>query len=151
MEDCKKQKRKGIITMNTMNEESTKAFELRNLTADDMFPMFQIISKIGVKEFKNCFEAPDVKKALEAVSSGKDGQDALAAVGMAVAFDLAGVIISNLPSCKDDIYLLLSQLSGMKTKDIASLPMVTFVEMIVAVIKKEELTDFFQAVSKLFK
>lgn len=137
--------------MNTMNEESTKAFELRNLTADDMFPMFQIISKIGVKEFKNCFEAPDVKKALEAVSSGKDGQDALAAVGMAVAFDLAGVIISNLPSCKDDIYLLLSQLSGMKTKDIASLPMVTFVEMIVAVIKKEEFTDFFQAVSKLFK
>lgn len=137
--------------MNKMNEESTKAFELRNLTADDMFPMFQIISKIGVKEFKHCFESADVKKAVEAVSSGKDGQEALAAVGMTVAFDLAGVIISNLPSCKEDIYLLLSQLSGMKTKDIASLPMVTFMEMIVAVIKKEEFTDFFQAVSKLFK
>lgn len=28
-----------------------KAFELRDLTADDIFPMCQIISKIGVKEF----------------------------------------------------------------------------------------------------
>ena len=136
--------------METMNEEKTKAYELRNLTADDMFPMFQIISKIGVKEFKTCFESPDVKKAIEGMASGKD-QDGLAAVGMTIAFDLAGVIVSNLASCKNDIYLLLSQLSGMTTKEIASLPMVTFVEMIIDVIKKEEFKDFFQGVSKLFR
>ena len=135
--------------MENMNEEKTKAYELRNLTADDMFPMFQIISKIGVKEFKTCFESPDVKKAIEAAASGKD-QDSLTAVGMTIAFDLAGVIVSNLASCKNDIYLLLSQLSGMTTKEIASLPMVTFVEMIMDVVKKEEFKDFFQAVSKLF-
>lgn len=134
-----------------VNTEKAKAYELRNLTADDMFPMFNIISKIGVKEFKSCFESPDVKKAIAGVASGKGGQDDLTAVGMTVAFDLAGVIISNLSSCKEDIYRLLSQLSGMTTKEIASLPMVTFVEMIMAVVKKEEFTDFFQAVSKLLK
>lgn len=148
MED--KTKRKGIITMENMNEEKTKAYELRNLTADDMFPMFQIISKIGVKEFKSCFESPDVKKAIEAMASGKN-QEALTAVGMTIAFDLAGVIVSNLASCKNDIYALLSQLSGKPTKEIASLPMVTFMEMIIDVIKKEEFKDFFQAVSKLFR
>lgn len=130
-----------------MNEDKAKVYELRHLTADDMFPMFQIISKIGIKEFKHCFESADVMKAVE----NKDGQADLTAVGMTVAFDLAGVIMSNLAKCKDDIYLLLSQLSGMTTKDIASLPMVTFVEMIIAVIKKDEFKDFFQAVSKLFK
>ena len=134
-----------------MNEEKTKAFELRNLTADDMFPMFQIISKIGVKEFKSCFESPDVKKAVEGMASGKQNQADLTALGMTVAFDLAGLIVSNLASCKDDIYLLLSQLSGQTTKEIASLPMVTFMEMIIAVIKKDEFKDFFQAASKLFK
>ena len=133
-----------------LNEEKTKAYELRNLTADDMFPMFQIISKIGVKEFKTCFESPDVKKAMEGVASGKD-QEALNAVGMTIAFDLASVIVSNLASCKNDIYALLSQLSGKPTKEIASLPMVTFMEMIIDVIKKEEFKDFFQAVSKLFR
>lgn len=134
-----------------VNTEKAKAYELRSLTADDMFPMFNIISKIGVKEFKACFESPDVKKAIVGAASGKGKQDDLTAVGMAVAFDLAGVIISNLSSCKEDIYHLLSQLSGMTAKEIASLPMVTFVEMIMDVVKKDEFTDFFQAVSKLLK
>ena len=38
----------------------------------------------------------------------------------------------------------------MKEKDIAELPMVTFTELIVAVIQKEEVKDFFKVVSKLF-
>ena len=134
-----------------MNVETTKAYELRKLTADDVFPMFQIISKIGIKEFKRCFDSPDVKEVVAKAASGEDGQADLTSVGMAVAFDLASVIVSNLGSCKNDIYLLLSQLSGLKTKDIAELPMVTFFEMIIDVIKKEEFKDFFQAVAKLFK
>ena len=134
-----------------MNVETTKAYELRKLTADDVFPMFQIISKIGIKEFKRCFDSPDVKEIIAKAASSEDGQADLTSVGVSVAFDLASVIVSNLGSCKNDIYLLLSQLSGLKTKDIAELPMVTFFEMIVDVIKKEEFKDFFQAVAKLFK
>ena len=134
-----------------MNEEKAKGFELRSLTADDMFPMFQIISKIGVKEFKKCFESADVKKAVEGMASGNQNQADLTALGMTVAFDLASVVMSNMANCKNDIYVLLSQLSGMTTKQIAGLPMVTFVEMIIDVIKKEEFKDFFQAVSRSFR
>ena len=99
-----------------MNEEKTKAYELRDLTADDMFPVFQIISKIGIREFKSCFESENVKKLANEITSGNASQDELkATVGVTVMIDLASVIISNLSSCKDDIYLLLSQLSGMTT------------------------------------
>lgn len=128
-----------------------KAFELRQLTADDIFPMFQIISKIGVREFKSCFASEEVRKAIMDMASGAKDQANVSAVGLTVAVDIAGVIISNLYKCKDDIYQLLSQLSGMKTKEIASLPMTTFLEMIVAVVKKEEFKDFFQGVTKLLK
>ena len=134
-----------------MNVERAKAYELRNLTADDVFPMFQIISKIGFKEFKNCFDSPEVKAVAAKMASGEDDQAALTSVGMTVALDLASVIVSNLGSCKNDIYLLLSQLSGMDTRDIAALPMVTFFEMVIDVIKKEEFRDFFQVATKLFK
>jgi hypothetical protein len=134
------------------NEEKTKAYELRDLTADDMFPMIQIISKIGIREFKSCFESENVKKLVAEMTSGKASKDELkATVGVTVAFDLASVILSNLANCKDDIYLLLSQLSGMTTKAIAQLPMMTFVEMVIEVIKKKEFADFFQAAVKLFK
>ena len=41
-----------------MREE--KAYTLREMTADDVFPMVKIISGIGLKEFKAAFEAEDV-------------------------------------------------------------------------------------------
>jgi hypothetical protein len=134
-----------------MNEDKAKAYELRELTADDMFPMFQIISKIGIKEFKSCFESENVRKLVASMSSGESGDELKAAVGVTVVLDIASVILSNIGNCKDDIYLLLAQLSGMKAKDIAKLPMSVFMGMIIDVIKKKEFADFFQDVVKLFK
>ena len=86
------------------------------------------------------------------MSSGESSGDELkATVGVTVLFELASVILSNIGKCKDDIYMLLAQLSGMTTKEIAKLPMQTFMEMIVEVIKKKEFSDFFQGVVKLFR
>lgn len=130
--------------------EIANAYELRSLTADDIFPMFQIISKIGIKEFKSCFESAEVKKAIGAVAGGEESND-LNAVGLAVALDMATILVANLPKAKDDIYQLLAQLSGKSKKEIASLSMATFMQMIVDVVRKEEFADFFQVVSKLFK
>ena len=39
----------------------------------------------------------------------------------------------------------------MTVKEIGNLDMVTFTEMIVAVVQKQEFKDFFRVVSKLFK
>lgn len=129
-----------------MNEMNTaKAYELRTLCAEDIFPMFKIISKIGIKEFKSCFESEDVK----AVINGEQAD--LNTVGLAVAVDIAGVIMANIPCAKEDIYLFLEQISGMSKDDIRELPIPIFAEMIIDVVKKEEFKDFFGVVSKLFK
>lgn len=136
-----------------MNEnENAKAYELRRLTADDVFPMFQIVSKIGIKEFKACFESPEVMQMIkDALSDGKTKDDVTASVGMKVTFDVAEIVVSNLASCKSDIYQFLAQLSGMTAKEIGELPMMTFFEMIIDVFKKDEFKDFFQVVAKLLK
>lgn len=123
-----------------------KNYELRSLTSDDIFPMFQIISKIGIREFKSCFESPDVKAAI-AKSEGTD----LNSVGLAVMLDIGGTVLANVPKAKDDIYLLLSQLSGLTNQEIGALPMATFAQMVIDVIRKDEFKDFFQVVSRLFK
>ena len=134
------------------NDKNTqaKAFELRNLEADDMFPMFQIISKVGVKEFKQCFESDAVKNAVASVADGKNSKTDVAAVGMMIGLDIAGILLANIGKAKEDIYCLLANLSGMTRDQIAKLPMLTFTEMVIAVVKKEEFKDFFQAVTKLF-
>lgn len=108
-----------------------KKYTLRDLTAADVFPMFKIVSGIGVKEFKNAFEADDVKAITE-----KKNKPSAASVGITIAVNIADVVFSNLPRCEDDIYRFLSGLSGMSTKEIAALPMDVFMNMVVDTIKK---------------
>lgn len=129
-----------------------KTYTLRGLTAEDVFPMLKIISGIGLKEFKSCFDSAELRDAIKNMSQGKEEGETVdrTAVGLMVATDIASIIFANLPKCKDDIYQLLSGLSGMKKKEIAELPMNVFLAMIVDVIKKEEFKDFFQDVAGLF-
>lgn len=129
-----------------------KAYTLRTLTADDMFPMFNIVSKIGIREIKNCFSPATTRAMLDSLK-GDDGdrEEKINAVGVMIGMDVLSVIMERLPACRDDLYQLLSQLSGMDKKEIGALPMPTFAEMIIDVIRKEEFRDFFGAVSKLLK
>ena len=126
--------------------DENKAYTLRTLTADDMFPMFQIISKIGIKEFKHSFDNPEIIKAFRA-----EGGTNIESLGVEIAFDMAGVLMGNLPVAKDSIYTFLASVAGMTKQDIAALPMDVFFEMIIDVIKKDEFRDFFKAVKKLLK
>ena len=135
-----------------MNETNTaKAYELRTLCAEDVFPMFKIISKIGIKEFKSCLESDDVKEAIKSATNNGENQADLEVIGIGVALEIASVIMANIPQAKEDIYLFLAQISGMSKDDIRNLPIPTFTEMIIDVVKKEEFKDFFGVVSKLFK
>ena len=124
-----------------------KTYTLRTLKADDTFLMLKLIKKIGIKEIKNCFDSPEVKEAIANGVNG-NGETNFAAVGMTVALEIASLVVSNLADCREEVYQLLSALSGMKREEIAEMPMADFMGMIVDVVKKEEFRDFFQAVFK---
>lgn len=126
----------------------TAKYELKALQSKDVFPMFRIISKIGIKEFKECFGSADVKAV---IAQQAEGADVTNEVGIAIMLDIAGVIIAHIADAEQEIYAFLSGLSGMSKKEIESLDMVTFFEMIVDVFKKDEFKDFIGVVSKLFK
>lgn len=123
-------------------------YEFRQLTSKDVFPMFKIISKIGAKEFKQCFESEAVKKVISA--DGGNGEN-LGAVGMMIVMDVAAVVIEKIPSCEDEIFNFLSSVTEIKRKDLEKMPLVEFTEMVIAFIKKPEFRDFIGVVSKLFK
>lgn len=127
-------------------------FELRGLKSDDMFPMFGILSKIGFKDLKNSLTPDRVTELTTAFQKQEgDGNDMSTYLGFNIMLEAVEIIMKNLPSCKVEIYTLLSSLSGMTVKQIADLDMVTFTEMIIAVVQKEEFKDFFKVVAKLFK
>lgn len=133
-------------TTTNIPAEEKKAYTLRALEAKDVFIVSKIIGSIGIKEFRASFESDAVKATM------KNAQNTdVMAVGMTVFLDIADVIFRNIPKCEKDVYAFLASLSGMEIEEVESLPMVTFIEMIIDVIKKEEFKDFMTVVSKLFK
>ena len=120
-----------------------KVYTLRALQSDDLFLMLKVINKIGIKEIKKCFESEAVVKAITAMTDGKKVKDT-ATIGMTVMLEIADVLARNLPACRDELYQLLSTLSGMTVEEIAKLPMLTMVDMVMDVIKMQEFADFFQ-------
>lgn len=132
--------------------------ELRQLKSSDIFPMIQILNKIGFKELKTVL-TPDRLKSMVSTFKAKqeeeedddDTVDQTTVLGFNLVFEVAGIIMQNLPSCEQDLYKFLSGVSGLSVQEITDLPMSDFAEMIVDVIQKPEFKDFFKAVSKLFK
>lgn len=130
-----------------MSEE--KNYTLRSLKADDIFLVVKLINKIGFKEMKGCFNTEEVRTAISSTASGKEVD--LSAVGMTVTLEIVGQILEHLPDCKNEIYTLLSALSGIAKEDIAEMPTSTFTKMVMEVIRKEEFRDFFRDVFGSFK
>ena len=125
-----------------------KPYTMRSMIADDLFAIVKIINKIGLKELKTCFDAAEVKKAMQ--ESNGENKDLAAAVGMRVMMEIAGTVMEHLPECKQDLYSFMASLSGMKAEDIANLSMADFFDMLVDVIKHPDFADFFRRVTGLF-
>lgn len=138
-------------------QEEKKPYEFRKLSSQDVFPMFKIISKIGLNEFTSCFEKESIKSLVSSLSgkqegdSESDSESYVSIAGISVALEIASVICGNLPKCENDIYQLLSQVSNLSIKEIKAMDFVVFTEMVIDFIKKEEFKDFIKVVSKLFK
>ena len=119
-------------------EEIVKKYELRPLVAADMGAICKIITAIGVRQFKECFNVDQIKDVN------------IEAIGFGVVFDIAGIIISNMPKAEEEIQSFASSLTGMKVSEIRKLPLADYGEIILETVTKEEFQDFFRRVMKLF-
>ena len=129
---------------------SENKFELRELKSQDIFPMMKILGNIGMDELKDIVSGENIKSLITTTNAENKNEDVATVLGFNLVLEIAGVVMNNLPKCEKDIYKFLGGLSGMTEKQIADLPMVTFAEMIMAVIDKDEFKDFFKVVSRLF-
>lgn len=132
--------------MNEMTVE--KAYQFRELNANDIAPMCKIIGKIGITEFTKCFESESV---LELVKNLKGKSNINDLAGVQVILEIVNVIVCHIPDCEKDIFNLLASVSGLKVDDIRKFNLPTITRMIVDFVKKEEFKDFIGVVSELFK
>lgn len=117
-----------------------KKYELRPLVASDMGAICKIVSAIGIREFKDCFKLEDFKGDIKNVE----------AIGFNVVFDIAGIIISNIPKAEKEIQMFVASLIGAKQAEVAVMPFADYGELIMEIVMKEDFRDFFGRVVKLF-
>ncbi len=135
------------IKSDDVQVKDAKAYELRPLVASDMGSICKIITAIGIRQFKECF---DVDQLLEDQEDKGEKKINIEKIGFNVVFDIAGIIIANIPKAEGEIQAFLSSLTGLKLQEIKKIPFADYGEMIIEVVTKEEFQDFFKRVMKLF-
>lgn len=123
-------------------------YNFRQLNSTDIFPMCNIISKIGIRELKNCFDGQNISAFMP---KEKMNKNAMLAFGASIAFDVAGVILANMQKCENDIYTLLASVTDLTEEALRGMPPADFLNMVIDFFRKEELQDFILVVSKSLK
>jgi hypothetical protein len=131
----------------TVTEVVKKPYTFRRLSTVDLFPMFKVISKLGLKQFQ---ENGGIKTIISRIASGSKEINPTE-LGIDIFLEITFLVIENLPKCENELYALLSQTSDLSVEEIKAQDMSITAEMILDFIRKEEFGDFFKVVSKLFK
>ena len=129
-------------------------YEMRNLQASDIFSVVKILNGIGlnnVKEAINIEEINEIRKTMTEDNSEDNSEKVYSQVGVKVVMSIATVILENLPKVENDLYTFVGSVIGVKAKDVAKMDMGEFMDLLIAIIQKEEFKDFFKRASKLIK
>lgn len=113
-----------------------KPYTLRRLNDEDLFTVVEIIGIALPEEAKAAFA--------QAVAGG----DVVKRGGM-VAFDIVKFIMKNIKACKNEVYALLSDLSGIPAEEIRTMPFGTTPKMLKEIFENEKDSGFFTELSKL--
>ena len=125
-------------------------YNMRNLQATDIFSVVKILNGIGLKNIKESIDFEEINKIRKGMT--EDNADAVTSqVGVNVVMSIATVILENLPNVESDLYNFIGSVIDMKAKEVAKMDMGEFMDILVAIIQKEEFKDFFNRASKLIK
>lgn len=112
-------------------------FNIRTLTAKDIFPMAKIISLCGLADLKKCF-----------INIDNNADYRMA--GICISIEIASIVCANIGKCEKELMQFISSLTDIEQEELGSMPPAKFAEIINSIIKKEEFRDFFTELSKLF-
>lgn len=118
-------------------EQIEKPYTLRGLKDRDLFPLLQILKKVGIKDFKEAF--------FQVVS----GEKTLKQLGILAAIDMADILIGNIGKAEEEIYTLWSDISNIPVEEMKEMEFGTLPMMIIDTFKGVKNLSFFKVLSKL--
>lgn len=122
-----------------MKQEETmeKPYTLRRLVDRDLFPILGIISEVFPDDLAKTFVQLSTKE--------KTVQE----VGVMAVMKMVLAVLKNMDKVQDDVYALLSDVSGIPAAEIANMEFGTTPMMIWDIVDNEKNCGFFKVLSKL--
>lgn len=121
-------------------------FDIRPLRFKDIAPMARIVSKIGLREFKQVLTPEAIGAFAE---TAEDGQSVAEAVGAGVLIDAVGIVLENYDKAEDEIAAFLASVAGMKKSEVMELALADSVALVKAVAAAQGFDDFLKQASAL--
>lgn len=120
--------------------------EMRQLSGGDLFPLMNILGKIGVKEALSRF----FKQRTEAAKKNKEDID-VEQLGVEAVAEITELVFMNIERAKKEINTLLADLCGVKREEIEQLPMSNYVALVMDFLSQEEFRASMNAIMLSFK
>ena len=135
------------------NAAKSSAYTLRPLCDEDLYSLLDIIAKLCPQDLKPILlklesKSEEVERLMSEDGEAEEKQKIVAEmvndIGVDVVMDLALTVIRNLKTVKDDVYTLLSDLSGLPAEQIRKMGFGTTPKMIWSVVKDIRNQSFFE-------
>lgn len=128
----------------TLEQEETveRNYELRRLKDRDLFPILGIVAVVFPDNLAEIFR--------KAVAKGGDKEKVVEEIGVDAVVKIVQAVMKNMDKVQEDLYYLLSSVSGIPAEEIQDMPFGTTPMMIYDIITSEKNNGFFKVLSKLF-
>lgn len=143
-EIMKSEEKKVAVEENVKQEEKEKKkfdYTFRELCDEDIFPLTEILGKVLPDE---------ATKTIVNLFVGKDGNEDkdVEVKGGIIAINIGKLIMRNIKTVKDDVYVFLSDLTGIPVDELRKAPFGTTPKMLKELFEDAKNEDFFK---ELFK
>lgn len=143
------------VVKEAVEEVIERPYTLRKLMDADLFPLLQLLRKLGVKDVKNAIVESRAKNKFNPGDYETEEERAEAlnkfkeTAGVDVVFDMADLLISKLDTHSNDIYEFFSNLAGVSADEIKNMEFGTLPLMIYDSFSEVKNTAFFKVLTKL--
>lgn len=125
-------------------------YELRKPKATDIFVVSKIIKGIGLKNIANCFNSDEINLIRKSVSGDEVTDDVLYKAGATIMLSIGDLVLEKMEVVQNDLIKFISNLTGLKVKEVEDLSITDFAEIVMAIIKEPDFVDFIKVVLKSF-
>ena len=121
--------------------------KFRKLTADNAFDFCAVLDAVGMNQAISIFDKKEIALMLKNQKSRKE-------IGTLMAMKLAGILMKNMSSAREEIYRFLAncmiqddEIIPVTEDDMRNLPLAEFTKLLKAFSDNQDLQDFFTEVS----